>query len=113
MIPDKVTFTGLTVPSNIMYGASRGRKQFSPWPASWTRLVEKDPQNSRGLTAREITLAIDVWLEKNIQGAWGCYSNMRTASTVFFFQEESDAILFKLMGGLATCLEKTPEGEVK
>lgn len=113
MIPEKVTFTGLTVPSNIMYGASRGRKQEGPWPATWARLVEKDSLKSRSLSAKEITHRIDAWLEKHIQGSWGLYYIHASLSTVFFFQDENDAILFKLMGGMAACLENTPEGEAQ
>lgn len=56
---------------------------------------------------------IDSWVNKTISGEWGQYISPDNTNVVLFFKEESDAVVFKLMGGLAACFETPKEGEVR
>ena len=92
MIPEKVRFTGLTVPTGKLLFKHNKRKIASPYPGTWVRVEVTDTPQDAGANER-----LDAWLEDNIQGRWGCYKSHYSNSAVIMFEDDTDALLFKLM----------------
>ncbi len=92
MIPEKVRFTGLTVPTGRLLFKHNKRKIASPYPGNWLRVeVDNSPEDA-GAGER-----LDAWLEDNISGRWGYYRTPYQNRSVIMFEQDTDALLFKLM----------------
>ncbi len=100
MIPETVSFTGLELdPKSVI----EPRKQFQGvYPASWVRhqftLDHNLYPNLRKL---------DRWMEQNLEGRWGSYSQYGFEGVVMViaFERVTDAVMFRLMGGERAWME--------
>src|SRR4051812_26038110 len=94
MLPESVRFTGLTLdPKDIL----TPRKKFDgPYPLDWVR-----HQFAREYDGKSNLKSLDAWLEKNIGGRWGSYSNYSGGGIQFviLFEKINDGLMFKLMDG--------------
>ena len=101
MIPELVRFTGLTVSSaSLLYGYD-GRKYDGIPPPSWAR-VEFDNNH---MVSREMD-RVDSWIAKTIAGRWASRQIRNGNRFVVSFEDDSDALLFKLMNGETAWLEE-------
>lgn len=105
MIPLSVNFTGLTVPTlDLLYGTN-ARKISAPFPSHCARIqVESNEFHPKMLEK------VDKWVAKNIPGKWGSYSVAEARQVVLFFDDDNDAILFKLLGGETAWKEQEEQG---
>jgi hypothetical protein len=94
MLPETVRFTDLSLaPRDIL----TPRKKFDgAYPLDWVR-----HQFSREYDGRANLKTLDAWLEKNITGRWGSYSQYTGGSIQFviLFEQINDGLMFKLMDG--------------
>lgn len=94
MIPEKVRFTGLTIPATSLLFGYEGRKFHGVPPAKWQRVeIQHDSADGRELDR------IDSWLSKNIEGRWASFALQHGAPVVVFIEDDNDALVFKLKGG--------------
>jgi hypothetical protein len=101
MIPSKVCFTGAEIDASILLYEHTDRYVKSPYPCSYTRLEFTSSQYSIGNLNN-----VDAWIRQNIFGKWGSYIAENQQTIVVFFEDASDAILFKLLEGEKQCLEE-------
>jgi hypothetical protein len=94
MIPDQIKFTGLTVPAlDLLYGYGGRKANYIP-PAHWVR-VEFPVVAQTGRVLDQV----DSWLAKNINGKWVSKEFRHGSAIVVFFEDDNDALIFKLMEG--------------
>lgn len=94
MIPETVRFTGITIPTADLLFGYGGRKVYFTPQAHWQRVeITHDQRIGRELDR------IDAWLGKTIAGRWASHYIRHGTAVVVLFEDENDALLFKLMGG--------------
>lgn len=98
MIPTTVRFTGLTLnPLDLLYGYGGRKANFTP-PAHWVRVeFASDHSVERGLV-RGLE-RVDSWIASNTAGKWVSHESRYGSTIVVLFEDDNDALLFKLMGG--------------
>lgn len=102
MIPSKVCFTGVEIdPEELLYEHT-ARLVKSPYPSHFTRLEFTSPDH----TINSL-YATNNWIRQNVFGRWGSYISENMKTVVLFFEDDSDAILFKLLDGPKHCIEQT------
>lgn len=91
MIPSTICFTGAEIlASDLMY--EFGNRYVScPYPANFTRIEIESFSSNLSL--------VNAWIRDNIFGKWGSYCQSNSQTIILFFEEASDAILFKLLDG--------------
>ncbi len=94
MIPQSVRFTGVTIPTADLLFGYGGRKIYFVPPGNWTR-VEINHDHSIG---REMD-KVDTWLSRSISGRWASHLIRHGSTVVVLFEDDNDALLFKLLGG--------------
>ncbi len=100
MIPSKVCFTGAEIETSILLYEHTDRRINCPYPCHYTRLEFASPQ----YTISNLS-AVDNWIRHNVFGKWGSYISENMQTVVLFFEDASDAILFKLLDGDKACIE--------
>lgn len=103
MIPEKVRFTGVTIAARDLLYGYEGRKATLPCPATWTRLefdIDGFYDNVLG--------KVDSWICQSINGRWGSYIGHGGHKAVVFFEDDNDAVLFRLMSGETAWKEQEP-----
>lgn len=101
MIPSKVCFTGAEIETSILLYEHSDRRINCPYPGHYTRLEFSSPQ----YTISNLH-AVDGWISQNIFGKWGSYISENMQTVVLFFEDASDAILFKLLDGDKACIDE-------
>lgn len=101
MIPSQVCFTGVNIdPCSLLYEHT-DRLVPCPYPSHYTRLEFSSPM----YTIKSL-YAINNWIRENVFGRWGSYVAENLQTVVLFFEDASDAILFKLLDGPTICIEE-------
>lgn len=93
MIPERISFTDLELDPAVM----QPRKKFAgTYPAEWVR-HQFTVDHSLYPNLRKI----DKWLEQNIEGRWGSYTQHGYDGlvVVIAFESVGDAVMFRLKGG--------------
>lgn len=108
MIPETVRFTGVTIPTKELLFGYGGRKVYFTPPANWMR-VEFDVSDV--LNGQRPMDAVDAWIEKTISGNWASHLIRHGSTIVVLFEDENDALLFKLMGG-ETAWKEEPQAKL-
>lgn len=94
MIPQKILFTELEIDAVNLLSEHSNRHIASPAPASYTRIeftIQEYLSN--------ILYNVNDWIKNNLSGKWSSYMLENTQDVVIFFEEISDAIMFKLLDG--------------
>lgn len=94
-----VEFSGLTLNLGELF--NKTRKVDGPTPRSWTRVTVILPD------AYHSAKQIEDWIVANLTGRWSSYTFQRRAldkknhdsAMVIRFEDNNDALMFKLMGG--------------
>ena len=90
MIPTTVQFSGLDInPRDVL----QTKRHHGPYPANWTRV-------QFAVQYANINSKVVNWMVEHINGRWGGYT--RTSTVVLFFEDATDAIMFRLQGGEET-----------
>jgi hypothetical protein len=102
MLPNQVRFTGMTLsPLDLLYGYGGRKANYVP-PSHWLR-IEVDLTKTLAGQARiekEGALGlVDSWIEKNMTGKWISREIRHGSAIVVFFEDEHDALMFKLLEG--------------
>ena len=100
MIPEKVCFTEFEIDSASLLFEHGPRYIKNPAPAHYARIE---------FTVLEyvanILYGVNTWIKNNLSGKWSGYMLENTQDVVLFFEEASDAIMFKLMEGEKAWIE--------
>lgn len=99
-VPDTIRFTGLEIaPEEIL----KPRKRLSgPYPASWARYQFTVPYDFDGTRTNAAKIErLDRWIEANTLHAWGSYERHTMEGNLFvvLFEDEADAVMFRMKGG--------------
>jgi hypothetical protein len=113
MIPQSVRFTGVTIPTaKLLYGYERKFQKVPP--AHWERIeVSSSPPSQNGqssilhafVSKHGMTELIDAWLDANIDGRWASIPIRHQTAVAVFFEDASDALLFRLKDGMTAWQE--------
>lgn len=87
-----ILFTGMSVDFDKLRNQRIIR---APFPSTFTR-VETSVNN---LFMSDWYDNLNTWLIDNIAGCFGVYQKTQSAKVIIFFEDQNDAILFRLLGG--------------
>ena len=101
MIHHTVRFTGVTLPTGMLSTRLGNRRTLGPIPASWARVIVDDAPNDGASRDR-----LERWVNETMQGRWGTYDIQSKSDSfaalgriVIAFENDDDALMFKLMDG--------------
>lgn len=97
LIPKMVEFTELSLDPSAL---TNSRIEYGIIPLEWIRI--------RFETKGHILSKLNRWLEKNIEGRWANYIIFKTGKYIVVqaFEDDADAVMFKLKNGETSWDEK-------
>jgi long-subunit acyl-CoA synthetase (AMP-forming) len=94
MIPDKIFFTEFELDAASLLFEHGPRHVKTPAPAHYTRI-----EFTVADYMANILQGVNAWIKNNLSGKWSSYMLENTQDVVLFFEEDSDAIMFRLLEG--------------